>query len=1249
MENGRSDLDKLAVAADQKSKEEKYWVDKFSGEFIKSSFPYDFNPDGTTGYNPDSIQFQLTGQTYSRLMEIINRSDVRLFIVLVSAVTALLNKYTSHKDIAVGAPVYKQEIDARFINTVLALRNPVEHRYSFKELLLVVGKGLSGAIDNQNYPFETLMNQLKIPFSPELDYPLFDTAILLENIHSKKYLKNIKCNTVFTFENTGENINGVVEYNASRYERTTIERIVSHFERLLNQVIQDVDMKLEDIELLSGTEKEQFIFDFNDTAAAVPEDATIHRLFEQQAEKKPGNVAVVHGEREMTYRELNDKSNQLARHLIARGVGPADIVPIMVERSLDMLVGILGILKAGGAYLPISPELPMARKMFMLRDSNARHLLAQRSLIEDNRDLTGSLSPGQIIHLDDPAIYSGDNEKPGLPVVVPPENPVYIIYTSGSTGQPKGVVLEHRGVINYIHWAAGQYVRNEKAAFPLYTSFSFDLTVTSIFTPLITGNAVVIYSGDEREFFIKNVIEEDRVEVVKVTPSHMKLIREVMTEGCQSSIKRFIVGGEDLSSRLANDIHRMFSSNVEIYNEYGPTETVVGSMIYQFDPGKDTGESVSIGTPISNTQIYLLDENLKPVPPGVNGELFISGHGVAKGYLNRPELTHEKFIDNPFIPGQKMYATGDLGRREQDGNLSFLGRRDEQVKIRGFRVELGEIENKIRNFNRTGDTEAPGAKAINQLPDRTGVVRCPKCLLPGDFPGVQFGGNGVCHVCNEYENKYKEHLDKYFKESDDFYNLVEEIKEKTPTSDQYDCLLLFSGGKDSTYVLYRLKELGLKVLAFTFDNGYISDAAFQNIRRTTSILNVELVVGNTDHMNSVFIESLKTNHNVCHGCWHALNTMAIKIAHERGINVVVSGLSRGQIFDMRLEGLYRAGIFNEGEIEEKLLSFRKAFHSKDNKFFRLGRVELEEKAVGDIRFVDFFRYFNITTPEIKRYLIEKGWVQPKDTGFCSSNCLINDVGIYMYLKEEGHHFYAAPLSWDIRLGQLSREDGLKEMGFRTDLGEVGRILDEIGFYTPPTIKDVVVIDREEDNGSKYLCAYIVPETEITLSETEMREYLLRELPDYMVPSHFIQVDQIPLGASGKVDRKVLLELEGSRLQMSVDFVEPRDEKEALIANLCKEVFKLEKIGIYDNFFNLGATSFSIIQLNNKLQEVLKKDIPVLTMFEYPTIASFLEYMEEDTSDSSGTPEEEEEWVASRKEGQNKFRKLRNKRVSEEDF
>jgi len=349
---------------------------------------------------------------------------------------------------------------------------------------------------------------------------------------------------------------------------------------------------------------------------------------------------------------------------------------------------------------------------------------------------------------------------------------------------------------------------------------------------------------------------------------------------------------------------------------------------------------------------------------------------------------------------------------------------------------------------------------------------------------------------------------------------------------------------------------------------------------------------------------------------------------------------------MRLEGLFQAGIFSEEEIEDKLRRFRKFFFGKENKFSRILNVPLPEDAIEKIQFVDFFRYFDTPVHQIEEYLALKGWVRPSDTGFCSSNCIINDVGIYVYLKDLGYHFYAPPLSWDVRLEQLSRESGLEEISSRLDFSTVDRILKEIGYYERAVIKEAVVIDKEEKGGDRHLCAYIVPAAGISLSLTELREHLSRELPDYMVPSSFIQVEKIPLTTIGKVDTKALLESGGTPLAIESVYVEPRDDEEKILADLCKEIFNLNKIGINDNFFALGANPYNIIQLSTKLKEIFKKDIPVLMLFEYPTIASFLDSVDlKAPGEISGAEDarEDEEWAAARKKGQDKFRKLRDKR------
>jgi len=562
-------------------------------------------------------------------------------------------------------------------------------------------------------------------------------------------------------------------------------------------------------------------------------------------------------------------------------------------------------------------------------------------------------------------------------------------------------------------------------------------------------------------------------------------------------------------------------------------------------------------------------------------------------------MSHQSYITH-----LSYYKTGDMARRHLDGAVEFLGRRDHQVKIRGFRVELNEIESRLKEFTTKKHTASVLEEPLVKSGDMQGIVRCSRCLLSANHPGIVFDSEGVCSVCREYDG-YEHQVRNYFKTLPELEQLLE--KAKGPGS-RYDCLLLYSGGKDSTYVLYRLIDMGLKVLTYTFDNGYISQSAFENIERTTAALKVDHIIGKDRHMNRVLVESLETNHTVCHGCWNALNAHGTKLAEEKGIDLVISGLSRGQIFEMRLHGLFQAGIFDEKEIREKLLLFRKGFHSNENKFSRLLDLQIAEEAVERIQFVDYFRYDATRVEEIKKYLMGKGWEQPRDTGFCSSNCRINDIGIYMYIKERGVHFYEAPLSWDVRLGQITRQAGIDEIDFQPEPREVDNVLREIGYYNTAVIKDVKVLARTGKNGDKYLCGYIVSDSEI--SARELRRHLAGKLPDYMIPTHFFQVEKIPLTIGGKVDDKALASLEthGRRLSSDAPYVPPGDENAILAANLFKELLNLDQVGIDDNFFEIGATSYEIIQVNRQLSKAFGREIPVVKLFEYPTIASFLEYL-----------------------------------------
>jgi len=682
------------VVAGQYTKERDYWLLTFSGDWTRGRFPGDSgikeSPVSTVTLRfPDTVPPLLTALS--------GGSEPRLHMILTAGLTALLNRYTGETDITVGTVIYKPETEGEFVNTILPLRNPIEENMSFKDLLIQTRRVLLEAAQNVNYPMERLLYELNMPLSEDR-FPLFDIAVLLENIHDRKHLMDINIDMIFTFRGSGETLDAAIEFKTSVYKQETVESIFNHFARLLHHALTRVDTPLAEIDILSGEEKEHLLFDFNRTGATYPKEKPIHLLFEEQVERTPAHIAVEgtgEGTRfvsPLSYRELNEAANRLARVLRAGTVRPGTLAALMADHSVEVVIAILAILKAGGAYLPLDPEYPVERLRYIVKSSDAGLLLtfARNSPAEE------IAFKGEVLDLADEGLYTGGHGE-NLENVNGPCDPAYVIFTSGSTGKPKGVVVEHRGLVNYIKWAEKVYLTGEKTTFPLYSSLAFDLTVTSIYLPLISGNTIRVYSVDENEDVIAKIVGEDRVHIVKLTPTHLKIIKDLGID--QSNIRALIVGGEELTTESALDIHREFKGAVAIYNEYGPTETVVGCMSHRFDPLEDQGKSVSIGTPADNTQVYILDAYRNPVPPGAIGELYIAGDGVARGYLNNPGLTAERF--NRSYKTYKsyrtdvFYKTGDLARWRLHGGIEFLGRTDRQVKIRGYRIELGEIESKL--------------------------------------------------------------------------------------------------------------------------------------------------------------------------------------------------------------------------------------------------------------------------------------------------------------------------------------------------------------------------------------------------------------------------------------------------------------------------------------------------------------------------------------------------------------------------
>ena len=945
--------------------------------------------------------------------------------------------------------------------------------------------------------------------------------------------------------------------------------------------------------------------EFNDTASAYPADKTIVELFEAQVARTPHEDAIRFADRSLTYRELNDRANQVAAYLNTYGVGPDQLVALYMEHSIDVVCAILGVLKTGAAYVPVDPASPKERLAFMLRDIAATHagalpVLVTQSHLEDGVPENAA----QVVTLD------ADFATIGSYPVADPERRIasdslaYVIYTSGSTGTPKGVMIEHRSLVNYIWWAKDQYSRDERLAWPLFSSLAFDLTVTSIFTPLISGGRIVVIREDPGMpgMAIFKVVEDGTVDIVKLTPAHLAMIKDMNLAA--TKIRKLIVGGEDFKTALARDITRTFGRRVDIYNEYGPTEATVGCMIHRYDVDKDLALSVPIGIPAANTGVYILDEQLRPVPTGVIGEMYVAGDGLARGYLNRPELTEQRFLiakdpwQTEHAATLRLYKTGDIARWSVDGRMEFLGRADHQVKVAGARIELGEVEARLLQHDAV---RACVVDIVNPLAMRTSkrLTHCTRCGLASNVPGTSYDAAGVCNVCRGLDT-YVEKAQAYFKTPEALRALVAEMKAKRTGA--YDCLVLLSGGKDSTYMLYQLCDLGLKPLVFTLDNGFISDEAKTNIRRVVDSLGVDLVMGGTPHMNEIFVDSLKRFANVCNGCFKTIYTLATNLAHEKGIRYIVTGLSRGQFFETRLtEEVFQREDFDVAKLDDLVLEARKAYHRREDAVSCHLEVDIfrDDGVFRDIQFVDFYRYWSVPLAELHAFLRQRTpWLRPSDTGR-STNCLINDVGIYVHKKQRGYHNYALPYSWDVRLGQKTRAEAMAELDDEIDEPRVQQIMKQIGYEEPP---------EPTETSINRLAAYYVSDTALT--PADLRAHLATWLPDYMLPTYFVRLDKLPLTTNGKVDRHALPALAYENMRPAADVVGPRTETEKALAAIWRELLVVENIGINDDFFDLGGQSLVAIKAVSRIRDTFEVDLPLRNLFERPTIAGLAEVIDQ---------------------------------------
>ena len=687
------------------SKQVNYWKGQLKDAPQLLELPTDYPRPPVQTFQGRREYFQLNAELTQKLTIVSQQSKTTLFMTLLAAFATLLYRYSAQSDIVIGSPIAnrnRSQIEPLigFFANSLALRINLQGNPSFNELLSQVRQIALDAYDHQDLPFEKLIEELQPERS--LSYsPLFQVMFVLQNAPSSSLelpdltltsldvdTETAKFDLLLSINETEQGLKGVWEYNTDLFDGETITRMGSHFKLLLEGIVTNPGQRISQFPILTEAERHQLLVEWNNTQTDYPKDKCIHHLFEEQVKKTPDTVAVWFDEQKLTYRELNNRANQLAHYLQTLGVKPEDLVGICIERSLDMIVGLLAILKAGGAYVPIDPTYPPERITYMLEDAQVGVLLTQNSLVKElpvgNTQRIGLDSQWQLISQQSP-----DN----LLTNVTSNNLAYINYTSGSTGKPKGVEVLHRGVIRLLFGIDYVHLDSKQRLLQM-APISFDAATFEIWGALLHGARCVLFPETvPTTQTLRNAIQTHNITTLWLTSA---LFNAIVAEDAEalSGVQQLLTGGEVLS---VNPIKKALAAlpSTQIINGYGPTENTTFTCCYCLPKQlPETDSSISIGRPISNTQVYLLDAYLQLVPIGVIGELYIGGDGLARGYLNRPELTAEKFIRNPFSnqPNARLYKTGDLARYRADGNIEFIGRIDNQIKLRGFRIELGEVE-----------------------------------------------------------------------------------------------------------------------------------------------------------------------------------------------------------------------------------------------------------------------------------------------------------------------------------------------------------------------------------------------------------------------------------------------------------------------------------------------------------------------------------------------------------------------------
>lgn len=680
-----------------------YWRKQGSSAAASLKLFFEKPAAGERSFEPQSLKIDIDAATQAGLEAVASCYELSGSVLLLTCWQVLLWHNTRQSEITVGVAYdgrnYEElqeamglfarhlplqcylEEASRFLDVAASVEEAARQAYRWQECFTWDDLPIP-ANDSEALPFFPICFEY-VDKMPKLTANLVSFSILNQHAYFDRFKLKLSCVEV------DASLAAEFHYDQGAFAKEDIQSLTEQFHSLLQNVISTPEAMLCELTPLSGAQRFKLLIEFNDTDSDYAQEVCAHHLFEKQAERSPGSIAIVFGQQRVTYSMLNARANQLANYLLKLGVGPDALVGLLLERSTDMVTALLGVLKAGGAYVPLDTSYPKQRISFVLQDTQMSVVITQESLVSALPE-----GPARLICIDAEWERISEEDPRDLKTRVCPDHLAYVIYTSGSTGKPKGVMIPHAGLTNYLSWSAKAYGIERGKGSIVHSPIAFDLTITSLLLPLIMGHSIRLLAEDGIDELSAAIRERDDCGLIKLTPAHLNALNQMMNnEQPSSRTMTMVIGGEALFSQ-AVELWRSHWPQTRFINEYGPTETVVGCCVYEIAKDERLEGVVPIGKPIANAQIYVLDGHLYPVPVGVVGELYIGGDGLARGYLNSGDLTAERFIPNPFSAerGKRLYKTGDLARHLPNGNIQYVGRIDNQVKVRGYRIELGEIE-----------------------------------------------------------------------------------------------------------------------------------------------------------------------------------------------------------------------------------------------------------------------------------------------------------------------------------------------------------------------------------------------------------------------------------------------------------------------------------------------------------------------------------------------------------------------------